>query len=588
MSLSSTVEAWVAGSRGAFEGSWPVRHYRAVVDRYKARREAWKALRFFIVCARIATVAVAAWWSWQVDLIALSPVPIPDSWQFDYAVWLLFVLTVVFALSLPGFIVVRVLRGAILALLVIAVPTLALGAYMAMAHQLDILSERSAQFVANGWAAGHTLPWPLAFVVLGVHVGWAVLAAVTVLNSYLAMRLVHRFVVIPARVALRLVVPVFLTWVVVEEFFGGLDAILDWSRMRVSEFVGLHPLIAEVVGSADGVANAAIYVVGVGTGALAVVGVWSALDLVRVVCSQFVNQVDAARELRRVFPLVPEPGAGPAAVAAAGAEGVQLPPVSGAGGDGAPGAQPPVDAVTRAEQSLRHELFAAQASVLDARRRALEEEMAKLTAIEARGDVAVSALERKRELAGEAPLAVGAQALKPAFEAAETVVASGGGEGPAKVVEEGSQGRVALPTAEEGDAPRLPDYQNMDTGDPDDADALKPELEAEPPLDDAFYPGGRGSFAPAEGMFSDEPVDDGLGPDQSDDPGVLAEDDVGDVSGDGDSDSQRVHHAHRAHAWRCTARAAAPARRAKNRSRTRLTARDPSQVPGARSGPARR
>ena len=146
----------------------------------------------------------------------------------------------------------------------------------------------------------------------------------------------------------------------------------------------------------------------------------------------------------------------------------------------------------------------------------------------------------------------------------------------------------SVPTVEEGDSYRLPDYQNMETGDPDDADALKPELEAEPPLDDEFYPGAYVPSDPGEGMFSDEPLDDGLGADQSDEPGVLAEDDVGDVSGDGDSDSQRVHHAHRAHAWRCTARAAAPARRAKNRSRTRLTARDPSQVPGARSGPARR
>ena len=71
-------------------------------------------------------------------------------------------------------------------------------------------------------------------------------------------------------------------------------------------------------------------------------------------------------------------------------------------------------------------------------------------------------------------------------------------------------------------------------------------------------------------------------------------------SGGRPNTSRRVQNAHRAHArrshrrlptatWRCTARAAASARRAQNRSQTRVTARGPSRATaGGGSGPAQR
>ena len=423
--LALAVAAWFARSRAAFEVSVPVVWYRRFLVKYVDWCNSVCVLRWLVRIAKFGLVIAAVGLAWNVDLRSVLRVPVPDAWQYGYLVALVVVLAVMFVVAVPGFILIRAVRAVLLAVGVALVPVAFLVVYMWSFHAIDIRTVRAAQFLSNGWESGHALPWSLAFVVVAVHAGWAGLAGWLLWHPERAVAVVHAVVVVPLWIVARLAVPIVVTWVLVEEFFGAPSDVLVWARDRVRELAGVHPAVRAGFRTVDlVVGDATTYAVGILTGVVAVFGVWSALDLVRVVCMQFVRHVDGARELRRIFPLLPREGIAQGA-GGGGADGdvvVDLPPVAaGAAGAGAR-FERSVDPVDAAERALRGELLSTQAAVLDAKRRALDEEITKLSDIDANLDLSLSSLERERELAGDPPLDRGPDAHRPAFEHADPVV----------------------------------------------------------------------------------------------------------------------------------------------------------------------
>ena len=168
-SLSDRVAAWSARTRAAFESSGPLRWYRDVVGRYVAKRVAWWWLRLVVSLVRVALVAAVAWYAWRLELVALLPFPDYRVWTFEYVAWVSVVFAALFTLSLPGFIVMRALRGTILSGAVVALPLGLFALYMSLAHRLDVFLPRTGYYVAAGWKAGNTVPWLLGGFVVALH-----------------------------------------------------------------------------------------------------------------------------------------------------------------------------------------------------------------------------------------------------------------------------------------------------------------------------------------------------------------------------------------------------------------------------------
>ena len=514
--LALAVAAWFARSRAAFEVSVPVVWYRRFLVKYVDWCNSVFVLRWLVRIAKFGLVIAAVGLAWNVDLRSVLRVPVPDAWQYGYLVALVVVLAVMFVVAVPGFILIRAVRAVLLAVGVALVPVAFLVVYMWSFHAIDIRTVRAAQFLSNGWESGHALPWSLAFVVVAVHAGWAGLAGWLLWHPERAVAVVHAVVVVPLWIVARLAVPIVVTWVLVEEFFGAPSDVLVWARDRVRELAGVHPAVRAGFRTVDlVVGDATTYAVGILTGVVAVFGVWSALDLVRVVCMQFVRHVDGARELRRIFPLLPREGIAQGA-GGGGADGdvvVDLPPVAaGAAGAGAR-FERSVDPVDAAERALRGELLSTQAAVLDAKRRALDEEITKLSDIDANLDLSLSSLERERELAGDSPLDRGPDAHRPAFEHADPVVPGArraapdpvelppekapavAAERPGPAPATGGKadgGRVELPGAPSSGDDGVVEYGDLDEVDPGAADAIDRADEDEPAPEDFLGLAGKG------------------------------------------------------------------------------------------------
>ena len=206
-----------------------------------SKRVAWWWLRLVVSLVRVAVVAVVAWYAWRLELVALLPFPDYRVWTFEYVAWVSVVFAALFTLSLPGFIVVRALRGAILSGAVVALPLGLFALYMSLAHRMDVFLPRTSYFVASGWHAGNTVPWLLGGFVGVLHLGWIVLGALVLARAAAAVRLVHLTVVVPARLAIRLVFPAVLTWLAFQQFFGGPLVLLACVRSVGSMILRPHP-----------------------------------------------------------------------------------------------------------------------------------------------------------------------------------------------------------------------------------------------------------------------------------------------------------------------------------------------------------
>ena len=110
-----------------------------------------------------------------------------------HVVWVAFAAWLSFLVALPGF-VVRAVRGTILAAGVVGVPLVALSADAWRVHRLDVSTTRSGIFVASGYTADASSSWALGLVTLA--------------RPCTSLAIVPRHVVVPLRVAGRLVVPI--------------------------------------------------------------------------------------------------------------------------------------------------------------------------------------------------------------------------------------------------------------------------------------------------------------------------------------------------------------------------------------------
>ena len=294
--VEAEVAAWAARSAAAFGASRPVVRYHAALAWYFDKHGKWPWLGVLVRLARLCVIVLVGYVAWGLDLLALAGLDALSYWHYEYVAWAWLVAATVFAVSLPGFVVVRVVRGALLGATVVAVPLVAFGAYMWMVHGLNVVSPRAAVYTGTGWSQGSTIPWGLVVFGAGLHVAWLVLAGYLVLRAGAAIRVVVLLVLVPARLSLRLAVPVLVAWFVFEDFFGGLAAIVDWSSAKVEELAPVYPVVGGLVGKSGSARTVAIAGVGSVSGVIFVLAIWSVWDLVRICRAQFVSHVDGGHD----------------------------------------------------------------------------------------------------------------------------------------------------------------------------------------------------------------------------------------------------------------------------------------------------
>ena len=129
---------------------------------------------------------------------------------------------------------------------------------------------------------GGSIEWiPVGLFAL-CHLAWLAAVLLGLRRALVLWRRLSPWFFVPVRIAVRLVVPVGVTWAVVDYSLGGASGVMDWTESRVETVLGQFPEVGSLV--ADGVVSRT-WLVYVG-GALSAVGLvaaaWYVCDVVAI------------------------------------------------------------------------------------------------------------------------------------------------------------------------------------------------------------------------------------------------------------------------------------------------------------------
>ena len=231
---------------------------------------------------KVGVVGGFAYLAWGEPLLARFGYRGPGWWYFDFVLWAYLVSVVAFAVVLPGFLVFRVLRGAWVSAFVAAGPLAVLAAALHFGYGFDAWRLQSWQWLAAGWFQGGSIEWiPVGLFAL-CHLAWLAAVLLGLRRALVLWRRLSPWFFVPVRIAVRLVVPVGVTWAVVDYSLGGASGVMDWTESRVETVLGQFPEVGSLV--ADGVVSRT-WLVYVG-GALSAVGLvaaaWYVCDVVAI------------------------------------------------------------------------------------------------------------------------------------------------------------------------------------------------------------------------------------------------------------------------------------------------------------------
>ena len=251
-------------------------------------------LAVFVVKAGL--VAGFGYHAWDYPFLGRLRYGGPGWWYFEFALWAYLVSVVALAVVLPGFVVMRVLRAGWMGVFLAAGPMAVLAAVLHFGYGFDVWRVQSWAWLEAGWSRGGSVGWVPVGAFAGCHVLWTVLVVLALRRESAFWWRVRPWFFVPFWLALRLAVPVGVTWAVVDYSLGGPSGVLDWTEYRIETLLGQYPEVARLV--AEGVISRT-WLVYAG-GALSVVGLvavgWYFCDLVAILLAY---QLEVVASLQR-------------------------------------------------------------------------------------------------------------------------------------------------------------------------------------------------------------------------------------------------------------------------------------------------